>query len=138
MNRQIIEDFVNKDDRINLIFTVAEMTYWYHIAPEIKEWKRLEYTGIGLKNPNTHKWFAVFTRVPGKMIGIDSEKLFRILLLRFQKDEAEDFVASTEKMLPPVFFSRREWYCLNLEDKDIDYVFTLGLLEHSLGQSSRR
>lgn len=138
MNRKIIEEFIDNNSRIELIFTVAEMTYWYNVSPDIERWKRQRYTGIGLKNPNTHKWFAVFTKLPGKMIGIDSDKVFRVLLLRFKKDEAEDFVASTEKMLPPALFSRREWYCLNLEDEDIDFVFTIGLLEYSLEQSSRR
>lgn len=82
------------------------------------------------RNARNRKWYGLIMAVRGRKLGLEMEEKMEILDLRFDKNAAREFAASSEYVLPGYHMNKNNWITIVLDGRMATEEI-LRLLDHS-------
>lgn len=82
------------------------------------------------RNPQNRKWYGIILTIQKNKLGFASDEVIEILDLRFDKNSARDFAASSEHIFPGYHMNRNSWITIIL-DHSLPTSEICALLDHS-------
>lgn len=93
-------------------------------------WEKFSKNAIW-RNQENHKWYALLMTIPlSKLPGQTSDEEVEIIDLRFHKNEALDFAATSDHIFPGYHMNKNNWITIILDDS-LPTEHVLALLDQS-------
>lgn len=92
-------------------------------------WERFPKDAVW-RNQKSRKWYGLMMTISRRKLGFDTDEEVEIIDLRFLKNEARDFAASNEGILPGYHMNKNNWITIVL-DGSVETGKILELLDQS-------
>ena len=85
------------------------------------------------RNKDNKKWFGVLMTVPGIRLGMESEKEFEVIDLKFDKGQALDFIESCgdEEVRPAYHMNKQNWLTIVFDENKLTDEQLFNLIDKS-------
>ncbi|MBR1738728.1 MAG: MmcQ/YjbR family DNA-binding protein [Ruminococcus sp.] len=91
----------------------------------------LRYPGYQVLRHEGGKWYGVIMDIPGSRVGLGTEELTDVLVIKGEPEEIE-LLRSVKGFAPAYHMNKRHWISVVLEKAENEEM-VLGLLEKSFG-----